>query len=104
MVKADKQLERIISYILCYMIGLSMIYMPAILVLLVFMCERGAAESASCRSYLQTIGIVVLVMLASITGSSGAYLFYMHGIFISFAYTLVSLVFAGTVWRCCWHG
>ncbi|CAE7472058.1 otud5-a [Symbiodinium necroappetens] len=103
MVKAAKPLNILLGYILSYMVGLTLLLLPALLVLLIDLCERGAVQDHRCKSYLQSLGIAFLVLLAALVGSAMASLSYRHSIWMSLGWVGVASAFAGCVRRCCWH-
>lgn len=103
MVQAAKPLNILLGYILSYMVGLILFFMPALLVLLIYLCERGAVQDHRCKSYLQSLGIVLLMLLAALVGSGMASLSYRHSIWMSLGWVGLASAFAVFVRRYCWH-
>lgn len=102
-IKVNKSWEAILRYSLSYIFCFALCWLPAVLLLMIFLCESWATPRSSCASGFQTLGIVLLGCMLSMLGAAGALGAYFGGLAAILLWLGVSLLFAGIVWRYCGH-
>ncbi|CAE7364981.1 unnamed protein product, partial [Symbiodinium sp. CCMP2456] len=95
--------QNILAYSLSTVLALPVFWVPALLVLLVFVCERCATRRPSrWQHYLLTMVIVLMAWFTFMLGSLCAIGSSQHSIEMVLVWTAASVLFSCCTWRYCW--